>query len=90
MGQQIAQAFGTAQPQATATVAAPSTAGAAGAAMAAGAGLPELLSPADAAKALGVSENDVLSALTEGSLKGKKIGTAWRITRGALDEFLKS
>ena len=93
MGQQIAQAFGTAQPQATPTAAAPLAAGAAGAAMAAsagGAGLPELMSPADAAKALGVSENDVLSALTEGSLKGKKIGTAWRITRGALDEFLKS
>ena len=54
------------------------------------AALPELLSPADAAKALGVSENDVLSALGDGSLKGKKIGSAWRITRSALDEFLKS
>ena len=56
----------------------------------AAAALPELLSPADAAKALGVSENDVLSALGDGSLKGKKIGSAWRITRSALDEFLKS
>ncbi len=53
-------------------------------------GLPELLGPADAAKALGVSESDVLAALADGSLKGKKIGTAWRITRTALDEFLKS
>lgn len=52
--------------------------------------LPELLSPADAAKALGVSEADVLAALADGSLKGKKIGTAWRITRTALEEFLKS
>ena len=26
----------------------------------------------------------------EGALKGKKIGSAWRITRSALDEFLKS
>jgi excisionase family DNA binding protein len=56
----------------------------------AAAALAELLSPADAAKALGVSENDVLSALGDGSLKGKKIGSAWRITRSALDEFLKS
>jgi excisionase family DNA binding protein len=53
-------------------------------------GLPELLSPADAAKVLGVSESDVLTALADGSLKGKKIGTTWRITRAALDDFLKS
>src|SRR5205814_1484111 len=50
-------------------------------------GLPELLSPAEAAKALGVSEGDVLSALSEGSLKGKKIGATWRITHAAIDEF---
>jgi excisionase family DNA binding protein len=50
----------------------------------------ELLSPADVAKVLGVSEADVLSTLADGSLKGKKIGSAWRITRGALDEYLKS
>ncbi len=41
-------------------------------------------------KSLGVSESDVLATLADGSLKGKKIGTAWRITRAALDEFLKS
>jgi len=50
----------------------------------------ELLSPAEAANVLNVSENDVLAALAEGSLKGKKIGTSWRITRSALDEFLTS
>jgi excisionase family DNA binding protein len=42
------------------------------------------------AKVLGVSESDVLASLADGSLKGKKIGTAWRITRAGLDEFLKS
>jgi hypothetical protein len=31
-----------------------------------------------------------MAALGDGSLKGKKIGSAWRITRGAIDEFLKS
>ncbi len=62
----------------------------AGAAAAAATGLPELMSPADAARALGVGEADVMSALGDGSLKGKKIGTAWRITRQALDDFLKS
>ncbi len=51
---------------------------------------PDLLSPADAAKALGVSESDVLSTLEAGELKGKKIGATWRITRTALDAYLKS
>jgi excisionase family DNA binding protein len=64
--------------------------GGAGSSSAPSAGMPELLSPADAAKALGVSEADVLSALGEGSLKGKKIGTSWRITRSAIDDFLKT
>ena len=54
------------------------------------AGGPNLLSPADAAKVLGVSESDVVAALNDGSLKGKKIGAAWRITAQALDEFLRS
>jgi excisionase family DNA binding protein len=50
----------------------------------------ELLSPADAAKALGVSEADVMTVLESGDLKGKKIGSAWRITRAALDAYLAS
>lgn len=61
-----------------------------GAAPAAASGIPELMAPADAARVLGVTEADVIQALTEGALKGKKIGSAWRITRAALDEFLKS
>jgi excisionase family DNA binding protein len=56
----------------------------------AAAGLPELLSPADAAKAMGVSEADVLATIKSGDLKAKKIGSQFRITRTALDEFLKS
>ena len=51
--------------------------------------LPELLGPADVAKALGVSEADVLATLEKGDLKGKKIGSTWRVTKAALDEFLK-
>ncbi|MBM3847608.1 MAG: helix-turn-helix domain-containing protein [Verrucomicrobia bacterium] len=54
-----------------------------------GSGLPELLSPADAAQALGVSEADVLASITAGDLKAKKIGSAYRITRSSLEEFLK-
>jgi excisionase family DNA binding protein len=53
-------------------------------------GLPELLGTAEVAKALGVSETDVIATLEKGDLKGKKIGTTWRVTKAALDEFLKS
>ncbi|MBN8247070.1 MAG: SPFH domain-containing protein [Verrucomicrobia bacterium] len=80
LGQQLAAAM--AQPQGSAAAAA-APAPAAGA-------IPDLMGPADAAKALGVAESDVLTALGDGSLKGKKIGTQWRITRSALDDFLKS
>ena len=53
-------------------------------------GTPELLGSADVAKVLGVSEADVLATLEKGELKGKKIGSTWRVTKAALDEFLKS
>jgi excisionase family DNA binding protein len=86
MGQQMAQAFAAGQPAPSAVPPGAPTSPAAPAA----APLPELLSPADAAKVLGVTENDVMTALADGSLKGKKIGTAWRITRAALTEFLGS
>ena len=48
----------------------------------------DLLSPADAAKALGVPEADVMSILESGELAGKKIGSSWRIKRSALDAYL--
>lgn len=49
----------------------------------------DLLTPADAARALGVTEEDVMASITAGDLKAKKIGSAYRITRGALEDFLK-
>jgi excisionase family DNA binding protein len=52
------------------------------------ASLPELMSPAEAATLLGVSEADVLASLEAGDLKGKRIGSQWRITRGAVADFL--
>jgi excisionase family DNA binding protein len=51
-------------------------------------GVPDLLTPAQAAEALGVTEADVIASLDAGDLKGKKIGSAWRITRAALNAFL--
>ena len=82
MGQQMMAAMNT--PQAT-----PASAGAVPPPLPAAAGIPELLGTSDVAKALGVSEADVLATLEKGELKGKKIGSTWRVTRAALDEFLK-
>lgn len=50
---------------------------------------PALLTPAQVAQQLGVSEADVLATLEAGDLKGKKIGTQWRITADALAAYLK-
>ena len=49
---------------------------------------PDLMGPADAARALGVSEADVMAVLESGELKGKKIGSSWRISRAALTAYL--
>jgi excisionase family DNA binding protein len=90
--QMMQQPGGVLGPQTTPPAAPPPLPGATAAAPPPlpGSGLPELLSAAEAAKALGVSEADVLSTLASGELKGKKIGATWRITRAALEEFLKS
>ncbi len=52
------------------------------------AGIPELMSPAEAAQLLGVTEADVIASIDAGDLKGRKIGAAYRISRAALDAFL--
>ena len=52
--------------------------------------LPELISPADAAQAIGVSEADILTVLESGELKGKKVGSTWRISRAALTSYMAS
>jgi len=48
----------------------------------------EILTPAQVAQALGVTEADVISSIEGGDIKAKKIGTQYRITKAALDEFL--
>ena len=49
---------------------------------------PEILTPAQVAQSLGVSESDVIATIEAGDIKAKKIGTQYRITKAALDEFL--
>ncbi len=51
---------------------------------------PELMTPAQVAQMLGVEETDVVASLQKGDLKGKQIGTQWRVTRAAVDAFLGS
>jgi excisionase family DNA binding protein len=59
-----------------------------GAPKAVGAGLPELLTPEQAAQALGVTLADVLAVIEAGELPAKKIGSTVRIKRAALDAYL--
>ncbi len=79
IAQQMANQPGGIAGQATPPAGAPATPG----------GVPETLSPADAAKTLGVSEADVIASLESGDLKGKRIGSQWRITRAQLAQFLQ-
>jgi len=84
MAQQMVNQPGGIAAQATKGIAAsPSAQGANG-------GMPELLDPAQVAQMLGVSESDVLTSLESGDIKGKKIGTQWRVPKAAVDAFLAS
>ncbi len=47
-----------------------------------------VMTPSEAAAYLRVSEEDVLAAITAGDLKARKIGSAYRISQSALDDFL--
>jgi excisionase family DNA binding protein len=81
MAQQMVNQPGGIVAQTTPGIAAPRTDAAAS---------PELLSPAQVAQSLGVSESDVVASLEAGDLKGKRIGTQWRVTRAAVDAFINS
>ncbi len=61
-----------------------------GAAPAAGAPAPlSVLTPEQVAQSLGVTPADVMQELEAGTLKGRKIGSQWRIPQEALEQFLK-
>jgi excisionase family DNA binding protein len=55
-----------------------------------GAAAPSIMSPAEAANYLKVGEADIMQMITEGSIKAKKIGSQYRISKDVLDDFLKS
>jgi membrane protease subunit (stomatin/prohibitin family) len=49
----------------------------------------DVLSPAQVATMLKVTEADVIASLEAGDLKGKRIGSEWRVTRTAVDQFFR-
>jgi excisionase family DNA binding protein len=51
--------------------------------------IPSVMTPAEAAGFLKVSEEDVIAAINSGDLKARKIGNAFRISKDALEAFLK-
>jgi excisionase family DNA binding protein len=61
----------------------------AGAGQAAAAGIPAIMTTAEAANVMRVAEADVIKAITDGELKAKKIGESYRISKEALEAFLK-
>jgi excisionase family DNA binding protein len=56
----------------------------------AAAGIPDVMTPSEAASILKVSEEDIKAAIEDGSLKAKKLGNAYRISKSALEEFMNS
>ena len=56
---------------------------------AAGSAMPDVMTPAEAATFLKVSAEDVVAAIEAGDLKARKIGAAYRISKDALNDFLK-
>lgn len=53
------------------------------------AGIPDIMTPAEAANFLRVSEEDVIAAIEAGDLKARKLGNAFRISKSSLEDFLK-
>ncbi len=64
------------------------TMGAGGGAAPAAPAAPDIMTLSEAAAYMRVGEDDVLAAINEGQLKAKKIGTSYRISRKAIEEFL--
>lgn len=61
---------------------------AAGGAAAGSIKMPDIMTPAEAAQFMKVTEADVLGAINDGSLKAKKIGSAFRISKENLEAFM--
>jgi excisionase family DNA binding protein len=87
LGNMLAQSLN--QQQANAAAAGSAPAGSTAASTAQAASVPAIMTPSEAAAILRVSEEDIIAAITAGDLKARKIGNAYRISKEALEEFLK-
>lgn len=81
IGNALSGALGTVGQQQAAPSAGAPAAGAASA-------MPDVMTPAEAAEFLKVSAEDVIAAIEAGDLKARKIGTAFRISKESLNDFL--
>jgi excisionase family DNA binding protein len=52
--------------------------------------VPEIMTLSEAAAYMRVGEEDILAVIQSGELKAKKIGTSYRISKKAIDEYLSS
>ncbi len=52
--------------------------------------VPDIMTLSEAAAYMRVGEEDVLEVIKSGELKAKKIGSSYRVSKGAIDEFLSS
>ena len=52
--------------------------------------MPDVMTLDEAARYLKVSSEDVMSLITGGELKAKQIGTQYRISKSAIEDYLKA
>ncbi len=83
IGNYMSQAFGMQQQQPVQQQAAPAPAAPAAA------DTPSVMTPSEVAQMLKVSEEDIIAAIQAGDLKARKIGSAYRISKESVEEFLK-
>ena len=88
IGNVLSQSLAGMAAPASSTAGTVATGAAAGAAAGAAMSIPAVMTPAEAAQILKVSEEDVMAAITAGELKARKIGNAYRITKEALEAYL--
>jgi excisionase family DNA binding protein len=58
--------------------------------MGGGAKMADIMTPLEAANVMKVTESDILDAIKDGTLKAKKVGKQYRISKENLDEFMNS
>ncbi|HMR63347.1 MAG TPA: SPFH domain-containing protein [Anaerolineae bacterium] len=85
LGNMMAGMFGGMQQQQPGAAAPQAAAGPAGPKV-----FPDIMGVTDAAEYLGVSVEDVVELCNSGQLKAKKIGSQYRISKAAIEEFMNS